>query len=347
MAHITRMAITINNPTDDDYQQMHDICKIARYAVAADEVGACGTPHIQAYVALKQEKKQRQSGWKKLLPCAHFTFNIRTEKYASDYCKKGEQSKDEWDALEEKGPNWGLNLRLIFEHGELDHRGLDGRTATLAKAIVAGTISAKQIAKEYPESYVHHARGFHELQSVQNERLFRSWPTTGEWVYGDTGVGKSYVWESNYDPKTMFVIKPEDKGWTDGYDGQPIVIIDELRKGHISYAMILKMLDAGPYWLTNRGRSPVPFLAKHIYITSCYHPRDLYDGEDSIDQLLDRLSGNITHYDYVHHTELKAPCMFEPAMLAECAFAVVDPLRDNRSREHARVEHGHLRSMAR
>lgn len=299
MAHITRMAITINNPTDEDYQAMTDICQLARYAIAADETcPTTGTPHIQAYVALRKDKKQRQSGWKKMLPRAHLTFSHRTEKYASDYCKKGEQPKDEWDALEEKGPTWGLNLRLIFEHGVLDHRGLDGTTAVLAKAIMEGTVTARQIAKEYPESFVHHARGYNELQAIQDESNFRNWRTTGEWVHGNTGVGKSYVWENAYDPTQMFVLKGDDKGWQDGYSGQPIVIIDELRKGQIPYAMMLKMLGSGPFWLTNRGRAPVPFLAKHIYITSCYHPRDLYndlDGDDSIDQLLDRLSGNITH----------------------------------------------------
>lgn len=143
-----------------------------------------------------------------------------------------------------------------------------------------------------------HHRGMYELQAILSKSIFRSWRTTGEWVYGTTGVGKSYEWESNFKSEDMFVIKCEDKGWNDGYTGQPIVIIDELRKGQISFSMILKLLGSGPYWLTNRGRAPTPFLAKHIYITSCYHPRDLYndlDGDDDIDQLLDRLGGNITH----------------------------------------------------
>lgn len=291
--------VTINNPTDDDYERMKAICSIARYAVAANEVGEeCGTPHIQAYVALTQAAKKRQAGWVKLLPRANLKHVDGTELQCSTYCKKGDQPKAKWEALKQHGPNYGRNLDLIFEHGVIDHRGLDGKMATLAQAIVAGTISARQIAKEYPESYVHHHRGFHELQSIQDETLFRKWRTTGEWVHGHTGVGKSYVWESSYDPTKMFVLKADDKGWQDGYNGQTIVIIDELRKGQIPYAMMLKMLGSGPFWLTNRGRALVPFLATHIYITSCYHPRDLYndlDGDDSIDQLLDRLFGNITH----------------------------------------------------
>lgn len=299
MAHIVRRMVTINNPTDDDYDRLKAICSIARYAVAANEVGEeCGTPHIQAYVALTQAAKKRHAGWKKLLPRADFRDPYGTEKQCAVYCKKGDQPKEEWKAMKETGPNYGRNLDLIFEHGIMDHRGLDGTMVQIAQAISTGAISATQVAKDYPEQYVHHARGFHELQSVIERSKFRSWRTTGEWVHGDTGVGKSYVWENAYDHTKMFVLKGDDKGWQDGYEGQQIVIIDELRKGQIPYAMMLKMLGSGPFWLTNRGRAPVPFLAKHIYITSCYHPKDLYndlDGDDSIDQLLDRLSGNITH----------------------------------------------------
>jgi hypothetical protein len=298
MAHITRMAITILNPIDDDYQQMRDICQIARYAVAADETcPTTGTPHIQAYVALKQEKKQRQSGWKKLLPRAHLVFNARTELYASNYCKKGEQPKAQWDELEEKGPDWGKNVRMIFEYGVLDHRGLDGRMVTLAHAMVSGTVDLRGIKKEYPESFVMYHRGYEKLQEEANKKIFRTWQTTSEWIHGYTGTGKSHRWKSIWDPNTMFRMKSNDKGWSDGYDGQPIIIIDELRKGHIPYSDLLQMLDSGPYDLPNRGKAPTPFLARHVFITSCYHPRDLYndlDGDDSIDQLIDRL-GVITH----------------------------------------------------
>nr|AGG39818.1 replication-associated protein [Diporeia sp. associated circular virus] len=298
MAHITRMVIVINNPVPDDYDRMKIICGISRYAVAANEVGECGTPHIQAYVALLKDKKQRQAGWKKMLPRANLKFAKGTERENALYVKKGEQTKAEFAAFKDAGPNYGKNLDLIFEHGTMDHKGLDGTLFNCATAIAEGTVTVDEIAKEYPETFVRFHRGMRELEAIGDRKKFRNWRTTAEWVHGFTGVGKSYVWESAYDPEKMFVMKAEDKGWSDGYTGQPIVIIDELRKGQISYAMLLKMIGSGPYWLSNRGRAPTPFLAKHIYITSCYHPRDLYndlDGDDSIDQLLDRLGGNITH----------------------------------------------------
>ena len=298
MGTVVRYMVTINNPTPDDYERMTAMLSIARYAVAANEVGEeCGTPHIQAYIALHQNKKQRQSGWKKLLPRARLDFPNGTELQCAQYCKKGQQPKSEWKAFGIHGPNYGLNLDLVFEHGVIDHRGLDGKMVTLATAIVAGTIDLKQIKKEYPESFVLYHRGYQLLQDEQNKSLFRTWQTTSEWVHGFTGTGKSHRWKSIWDPKTMFRMKSNDRGWSDGYDGQPIIIIDELRKGHIAYSDLLQMLDSGPYDLPNRGKAPVPFLARHVFITSCYHPRDLYndlDGDDSIDQLIDRL-GVITH----------------------------------------------------
>ena len=41
---------------------------------------------------------------------------------ASNYCKKGEQSKEEWKEHHEEGPNFGKNS-IFEEKGELSNQG--------------------------------------------------------------------------------------------------------------------------------------------------------------------------------------------------------------------------------
>ena len=186
------MCITVNNPTAEDIEAMREISLIARYAIAANEVCSdTGTPHIQAYVALTRNNKKRWAGWKTALPRVHLEVRQGSEKRASDYCKKGEQPKDEWEKFHETGPNFGLNADVWLEVGLVDHRGLDGTLASIAHAMAHGELAVQEVAVEYPETYVRYWRALEALE----QRLVpgRSADTPKQvhvWV-GPTGCGKS------------------------------------------------------------------------------------------------------------------------------------------------------------
>ena len=108
---------------------------------------------------------------------------------------------------------------------------------------------------------------------------------------GKTGVGKSHKAFDNYNSETHYLWKLNDKNWQDGYTGQEIVIINDFR-GEINYNELLNLIDKWPYTLPRRGREPVPFLAKHIIITSSLPPEKVYwrrDNEDYLEQLFRRI----------------------------------------------------------
>ena len=113
--------------------------------------------------------------------------------------------------------------------------------------------------------------------------------TEAVWIYGATGVGKSHHAFEGYDPATHYIWS-HDKGWWDGYNGHPIVIMNDYR-GEIAYNNLLKLIDRWPEKVSRRGREPTQFLAKKVIITSSLSPSDVYKNrmeEDKLEQLLRR-----------------------------------------------------------
>lgn len=112
-----------------------------------------------------------------------------------------------------------------------------------------------------------------EREDVALQRKRRTWRTTCEWVYGKSGSGKSHYAFANYSPDTHYVYI-NDRGWWDGYTGQPIVIVDDVTK--MKYHQLVDLLFANSKMLKRRCRKPVPFLAQKIIITSLLKPEGVY-----------------------------------------------------------------------
>ena len=91
---------------------------VCKYIVFGKEVGENGTPHLQGYIEFASKKTMK--GLKKLNDRAHWEvkYDDSNPKEASDYCKKGEQPKDEWEKEGIDGENYGKNAD-VFEAGEL------------------------------------------------------------------------------------------------------------------------------------------------------------------------------------------------------------------------------------
>ena len=119
---------TLNNYTDEEVDQFKLMG--CRFIVFGFEIGEeCGTPHLQGYVEFEGTK--RLSAMKKINARAHWGIRYYTRQRARDYCKKGEQTKVEWDALHETGPNWGKNA-IIFTKGDWESGGSGTRNDLLA-----------------------------------------------------------------------------------------------------------------------------------------------------------------------------------------------------------------------
>lgn len=169
-------------------------------------------------------------------------------------------------------------------------QGFRGDIMQIKNDILAGKVTVDQVAVDDPIKFHQYGRTLSKIEDLALRKQFRSWMTTCEWIYGPTGTGKSARAFEGYNPDTHYLWK-DDKGWQDGYVGQPIVIMNDFR-GEIPYNSLLQLIDRYPHFVSRRGREPAPFLAKHVIITSSLSPDQVYHRrleQDSIEQLLRRI----------------------------------------------------------
>lgn len=102
------------------------------------------------------------------------------------------------------------------------------------------------------------------------------------WLWGDTGTGKSrtvrdYLKIKIADGYRVWRRPLGATSWFDGYAGQDIVYLDEVRGSTYKFDDLLQMLDYDCPQVPVKG-SFVDFRPKVILITSNAHPRDVYSG---------------------------------------------------------------------
>lgn len=251
---------TVNNYTDVDYQVCSDLSVISQYLIFGKEVASTGTKHLQGYIYFKDAKSF--SKMQKLLPSGtHIEKAKGTPQQASDYCKK------EGD---------------YYESGELPQVSGKRNDLDVVRNIVKEGGKMRDVV-DVATSY----------QSVKMaEQLFkykekpRTWKPEVYWYYGATGTGKT---------KCAYEILGEDcytamstGKWWEGYDAHDNVLIDDMRKDFMKFHELLRLLDRYAMKIETKGGSR-QFLAKKIIITSCYHPKDLFDTREDVMQLIRRI----------------------------------------------------------
>lgn len=156
-----------------------------KYLVVGKEVGESGTPHLQGYLEFKSQRTGKQAI--DILNPAHVEPRRGSAKQASLYCKKGEQTHEEWDRLAEKGPNFGLHANVL-ELGEISRQGHRSALEHLADMARAGA-SSEELVREHPAIYAQYGRGLEAIRMMQYED--RTDMPTVHWRWGDAGSGKT------------------------------------------------------------------------------------------------------------------------------------------------------------
>lgn len=170
--------------------------------------------------------------------------------------------------------------------GDEPSQGLRGDLNELKKEILDGNLSVDDIVIENPMMFHQYGRTLSKIEEIALRKKYRSWMTTCLWIYGETGTGKSHKAFENFHPDTHYVKNLNTDFW-DGYTGQETVILNEFR-GQIKFSELLDLIDKYPKTVNIKGKPPVPFLAKHIIITSCKKPTDIYYNLDESHKQLER-----------------------------------------------------------
>lgn len=241
----------------------------AVYIVIGKEVGESGTPHLQGCIFLKNAISMR--GLRKIFGSGLHWEVTRREKASIDYCKK------DGDYVEFGEYNNAPGKRNDLEEGcksLLSHR------------------SITRFKSEHPTLWVKYPRGFSTLLE-RPTRCPSEFPIV-QWVYGPTGVGKTRgVFEESIKEGIDLWISNEDLKWFDGYEGQPWVLFDDFRADFCKFHTLLRYLDRYPVKVPIKGGFE-NWAPTKIFITSCHHPKDVYQkSEEDVQQLIRRITSII------------------------------------------------------
>jgi hypothetical protein len=259
---------TYNNYTAEE-EEMLKTDKDILYMIYGHEIApTTGTPHLQGYFYFKNAKTRSaiKKRYKRISvrPCNGSAEQNRA------YCIK--DGKD------------------IVEIGVMPKQGKRTDLDGVKNQIMEGK-KVDDICLENPMIYHQYGRTLHKIEDIRMRKVFRNEMTEGYWIWGPTGCGKSEYVFKDFNPDEVYVWK-YDNGWNDGYAQQSVVVIDEFR-GQMPMNELLMMIDKHPnYYVRRRGREPVPFTSKKVYITSSMPPDEVYHNlseNDKLDQLFRRI----------------------------------------------------------
>jgi hypothetical protein len=252
---------TLNNYSEEEFNFLlnHESFK---YIIIGKEISESKTPHLQGYFELI--KQTRLNTLKKINDRMHIESRKGSQKQAIDYCKKDGD---------------------FYEKGTLKIQGKRSDLDKLKADLVSGR-SIRDIVQNESISY----QGLKFLQSAEPYLLKNKLVNKKViWCYGPTGTGKSkFAWDYIEDKDDIYYKSPDDKWW-DGYDGQKVVVIDDMRGNHFEFSKLLRMFDIYPYRVEYKGGSRL-LTSETIIVTSNRHPSDIYRNVgESINQLLRRI----------------------------------------------------------
>lgn len=229
--------------------------KQAVYTIVGRETGKNGTPHLQGYFHLKDRMGFTQL--KKLFPTMHIEKASGNASQNKTYCSKeqnffemgtcpktsGDASRDSWRAILEAS-----------EKGNWDFIKTNHPRVWV-------TMSEKLISKRIPTTQV--------LETIENE-----------WWYGPTGTGKSRLAWEKYG---LSCYQKMLNKWWDGYDDQPVVVVEEWSPKNEVTASALKIwADRYPFTAQIKGGVLQKIRPKKIVVISNYRLRDCFpDSRDA------------------------------------------------------------------
>ena len=264
MSRSRTWCFTLNNYTEEDFARLSAAHAQVRYSVVGREVGATnGVAHLQGYIIFHNQKTLAQAK-AFISDRAHIEISKGTFAENRAYCIKEGQATEVGEAPKEKGKR--TDIEDIKKAINQDHKGI---------------FEVIDMATSYQSIKMAEALFKYQKQPPPFKRTIK-------WYYGPTGTGKtrSAVEESNGD----FYITTDTLKWWDGYTGQKVVILDDLRPQSIEFHVLLRLLDRYPVRLQVKGASFwMPASSDTIIITSSLSPEQWQCGLEDREQLIRRL----------------------------------------------------------
>ena len=239
--------LTINNYSEKDWPwNGEEAEELFEYAIVGREKApTTGTPHMQCYVVFK--KRKLFTAVKKLFPNAHISQAKGTPAQNYAYCSK------EGD---------------FEEIGTIPRTPQDqGGDANRKRYVDAYEAATEGRLDEIPRDLL--TKHYQTYKKIKMDHMIAqpdAGRTTGIWIYGETGSGKSRYARENYPD---YYLKAANKWW-DGYQEEENVIIEDLDPCHSVLGHHLKLwTDRHDFIAETKGAS-IRIRPKNVVITSQY-----------------------------------------------------------------------------
>lgn len=240
--------ITINNPvekgfTHDRIKEILSGMKSVIYWCMADEIGENGTYHTHLY--LQGRGGINFSTVKKRFDGGHFEMAKGTAMQNKDYITKS----GKW----EKDRKHETQVADTFEEwGEMpvERQGARNDLADIYSMVKQG-MTNYEIMEQVPDVMFQLDKLETVRQTIRDQEYAEKWRDLQvEYIYGDTGTGKTRYVMEKYGYKNVYRVT-DYKHPFDGYMGQDVILFEEFRSS-LSLGDMLKYLDGYPVVLPCR-----------------------------------------------------------------------------------------------
>jgi len=205
---------TLNNPTVDPDEYVRSLVAAgARYACVGVEVGDSGTRHFQGFVCFVNQRAA--GGVRKMLPRAHVE-PMRASNFedAIKYCKKDGDFHENGDKPMNK-----------------EEQGKAGAEVYKQCILFARAGQVDEIIEYAPAIYLSNYSSLQRIREANLKEVKDLEGPCGIWLHGKSGAGKSHLVRN-------LGLRVYDKlfnKWWDGYQDQPIAILDDADPRNTSY----------------------------------------------------------------------------------------------------------------
>lgn len=276
MSH-RRWCFTINNYEQDDLEQLSSLkdSDDVSCLYVSKERGANGTAHLQGYVSFKTTKR---------LTAAKRLVDARGRAHLEP--ARGTRADNRRYIIEGINPDGTRKVDTRDAHGVLipdahavyiEHEATTQgqRTDLEAATDLLAEGGLKRVAEQAPGVFVKYHKGLQALETVLYSGGFKHRGPRKDfaravWLYGPTGIGKSYFAHAETASENVCHLSMLPN-WFDGYHQHEWVVMDEIDKVDVRIGHLLRWLDRYPMEVPVKGSS-VNWNPGTIVLTSSVDP---------------------------------------------------------------------------
>jgi hypothetical protein len=165
----------------------------------------------------------------------------------------------------------------IFEYGKLPVQGARTDLHALRDAVKEGKKDKTIIEDDtLVRVYAKHLPFVNKLKQIYAPR--RKKMTECIWYHGPPGTGKSTMAQYNAEKEAPDDVYYKPAGsWWDGYTGQKIVILEDIKSGEMTTGEFCRLIDSRPLQVPVKGGFE-QFTSSKVYVTSNYTPKEIFWG---------------------------------------------------------------------